>query len=251
VEKLKGHSVGVVGGAANSKIVEVLTKEYDLARKVAFKNVAPADARQAIQSKSVNALIVVIPLTDKYLSQVRGIFQSGPKTAPVLIPIESAGAIAEIERAYENFDVPKGTLRVSPPDPDNDVTTLRATFYLIANKKLGTDLMATFTQTILSARRDLIGEQPIFSQITGPSTDQDAFLPLHPGAAAYYNGTRQSFMDEYGNWIYLTPMVLEAPRRCLPLLGNSWDSAPRKEKARWIRSTRWGAGSGRPSRKPS
>jgi len=209
VDKLKGHTVGVVGGAANSKIVEVLTKEYDLVRaKVAFKNVAAADARQAVQSKSVSALLIVIPLTEKYLSQVRGLFAAGPKPAPVLIPIESAAAIAGAERAYESFDVPKGTLRVSPPDPDDDVTTLRATLYLVANKKLGTDLMTTFTQTILSARRDLLGEQPIFAQITGPSTDQDAFLPLHPGAAAYYNGTQQSFMDEYGNWIYLTPMVL-------------------------------------------
>jgi hypothetical protein len=57
-------------------------------------------------------------------------------------------------------------------------------------------------------RRDLLGEQPIFAQITAPSTDADAYLPLHPGAAAFYNGTQQSFMDEYGNWIYLTPMVL-------------------------------------------
>ena len=31
---------------------------------------------------------------------------------------------------------------------------------------------------------------------------------MHPGAAAFYNGTQQSFMDEYGNWIYLTPMIL-------------------------------------------
>jgi hypothetical protein len=57
-------------------------------------------------------------------------------------------------------------------------------------------------------RRDLLREQPIFAQITAPSTDQDAYLPLHPGAAAVYNSTTQSFMDEYGNWIYLTPMVL-------------------------------------------
>src|SRR5438445_6579643 len=209
MDKLKGHTVGVVGGAANSKIVEVLTKEYDLARaKVAFKNVAPADARQAIQSKAVSALIVVMPLTEKYLSQVRALFPAGPKAAPVLIEIESAEAIAGAERAYESFDVPKGTLRVSPPSPDDNVTTLRATFYLVANKKLGTDLMTSFTQTILSARRDLLGEQPIFAQITAPSTDQDAFLPLHPGAAAVYNSTTQSFMDEYGNWIYLTPIVL-------------------------------------------
>jgi hypothetical protein len=60
----------------------------------------------------------------------------------------------------------------------------------------------------MSVRRDLLAEQPIFAQITAPSTDQDAYLPLHPGAAAVYNGTQQSFMDEYGNWIYLTPMVL-------------------------------------------
>jgi len=209
MDKLKGHTVGVVGGAANSKVVDVLTKEYDLVRaKVVFKDIAPADARQAIQSKSVSALLVAMPLSEKYLSLVRGIFQMGPKMVPVLIPIESAGAIAETERAYESFDIPKGTLRGSPPVPDDDVTTLRAKFYLVANKKLSTDLITSFTQTILSVRRDLVGEQPIFAQITAPSTDQDAYLPLHPGAAAVYNGTQQSFMDEYGNWIYITPMVL-------------------------------------------
>jgi NMT1-like family len=142
------------------------------------------------------------------LSLVRDIFQHGPKALPVLIPIESAGAIAEAERAYESFDVPKGTLRGAPPIPDDDLTTLRTSLYLVAHKKLSSDLIATLTQTIMSVRRDLLREQPIFAQITAPSTDPDAYLPLHPGAAAFYNGTQQSFMDEYGNWIYLTPMVL-------------------------------------------
>jgi TRAP-type uncharacterized transport system substrate-binding protein len=220
MDKLKGHTLGVVGGAANAKLVDVLTKEYDQARgKVMFKNIAPADARQAIQSKSVSALLVAIPLSEKYLSLVRGIFQLGPKTAPVLIPIESAGALAETERAYESFDVPKGTLRGSPPVPDDDVTTLRATLYLVANKKLSTDLITSFTQTILTTRRDLVGEQPIFAQMTAPNTDQDAYLPLHPGAAAVYNGTQQSFMDEYGNWIYITPMVLGG---AATLLAAAW-----------------------------
>src|SRR5213076_2290297 len=87
-------------------------------------------------------------------------------------------------------------------------TTLRTSLYLVAQKKLGTDLVTSLTQAIMKARRDLLREQPIFAQITAPSTDQDAFLPLHRGAAAVYNSTTQSFMDEYGNWIYLTPMVL-------------------------------------------
>jgi TRAP-type uncharacterized transport system substrate-binding protein len=208
MDKLKGRRVGVVGGSTNDRIVDVLSKEYGLDRAKVFKDIALSDARRAIQSKEIGALLVVLPLAEKYLSQVRGFFQQGSKALPVLIPIESAGAIAETERAYESFDVPKGTLRGAPPVPDDDLTTLRTSLYLVAKKTLGSDLVTTLTQTIMSVRRDLLTEQPIFAQITAPSTDADAYLAVHPGAAAFYNGTQQSFMDEYGNWIYLTPMVL-------------------------------------------
>jgi TRAP-type uncharacterized transport system substrate-binding protein len=208
MDKLKGRRVGVIGGDTNTKIVDVLSKEYGLDRAKVFKDIPLSDARRAFQSKEVAALLVVIPLAEKYLSLLRGFVQQGPKALPVLIPIDSAGAIAETERAYESFDVPKGTLRAAPPVPDDDLTTLRASLYLVAQKKLSSDLITTLTQTIMHVRRELLGEQPIFAQITAPSTDADAYLPLHPGAAAFYNGTQQSFMDEYGNWIYLTPMAL-------------------------------------------
>ncbi|WP_342728697.1 TAXI family TRAP transporter solute-binding subunit [Bradyrhizobium sp. B097] len=208
MDKLKGRRIGVVAGAANARIVDVLSKEYGLDRAKTFKDIDLPDARRAIQSKEVAALLVVIPLAEKYLSLVRSFFQQGPKALPVLIAIESAGAIAQADRAYESFDVPKGTLRGAPPVPDDDLTTLRTSLYLVARKKLGSDLIATLTQTIMSVRRDLLTEQPIFAQIAAPSTDPDAYLAVHPGAAAFYNGTQQSFMDEYGNWIYLTPMIL-------------------------------------------
>ncbi len=206
---LKGRTIGVLGGEANAKILDVLNNTYDLPRaKVLFKNLAPAEARQALQSKEVGAMLVVIPLSAKYLSLVRSLFQQGPKAHPVLIAIDSAGAIAQAERAYESFDVPKGTLHGSPPVPEDDLTTLRTSLYLVANKKLSSDVVATLTQTIMSVRRDLMSEQPILAQIAGASTDSDAYLAVHPGAAAYYNGTQQSFMDKYGNEIYLAPMIL-------------------------------------------
>jgi TRAP-type uncharacterized transport system substrate-binding protein len=208
IDKLKGRRVGVVGGETNAKIIDVLSKEFGLDRAKVFKDIALPDVRSAIQSKEVSALLVVIPLSEKYLSLVKGFVAQGPKALPVLIPIDSAGAIAGAERAYESFDVPKGTLRGAPPVPEDDLTTLRTSLYLVAQKKLGSDLITSLTQTIMRVRRDLMSEQPIFAQITAPSTDTDAYLPLHPGAAAFYNGTQQSFMDEYGNWIYLTPMIL-------------------------------------------
>jgi hypothetical protein len=60
----------------------------------------------------------------------------------------------------------------------------------------------------MNARRDLLSEQPILAQVAAPSTDADAYLPVHPGAAAFYNGTTQSFLDKWGNAIFLTPMIL-------------------------------------------
>src|SRR6201988_1510553 len=55
MDNLKGRTIGVVGGAANAKIVDALTKEYDLtSAQVAFKNLALTDIRQAIQSKEVS-----------------------------------------------------------------------------------------------------------------------------------------------------------------------------------------------------
>jgi TRAP-type uncharacterized transport system substrate-binding protein len=148
-----------------------------------FKNIAPAETRRAIEAKEVNAILIVIPLTEKYLTLVCNLFPQNGKANPVLIPIESGGAIAQTVRAYESFDAPKGTLRGSPAVPDDDLTTLRVSLYL------GNDLVTRLTKALLAARRDLIGELPILAQVAAPETDPDAYLPVHPGAAAVYNAT--------------------------------------------------------------
>ncbi len=208
IADLKRASVGVVGGEINKKVVDVLTKEYDLGRaNVTFRNLAPAETRHALDAKEVRAILMVVPLAEKYLTLLRGLFPQNPKTAPVLIPIAAAGAIAEKQPAYESFDVPKGTLRGSPPVPSDDITTLRLSFYVVASKQLDNDLAGDLTEALMKARRDSLGELPILGQMTAPSTDSDAYLPVHPGAAAFYNATQQSFLDKWGNAIFLTPMI--------------------------------------------
>jgi hypothetical protein len=149
-------------------------------------------------------------LTEKYLSFVKGLFPESPNASPVLIPIDSAGAIADVKGPYESFDIPKGTLRGAPAVPDDDVTTLRVSYYLVANRHLSTNVVADLAKKIMSVRRDLVSEQPLLSGLAAPETDPDAYLSVHPGAAAFYNGTQESFMDRYGNAIYLTPMALGA-----------------------------------------
>src|SRR3954451_9868101 len=227
---LKRTSVGVIGGEMNRKLIDVLSDEYGLGRaNVTFRNLQPADARRALDAKEVRAILVVVPLTEKYLALVRGLFPQNPKSSPVFIPIESAGAIAEKQPAYESFDVPKGTFRGSPALPSDDLPTLKVTFYLVAKKELDTDLITTLTRELMNVRRDLIGEMPALSQIAAASTDSDAYLPVHPGAAAFYNGTQVSFLDKWGNAIFLAPMIFGG---LLSVLAAAWQFLRAEEPGR-------------------
>ena len=231
MDDLKGKTVGVVGGEVNRKVVEVLTKEYDLERaKVRFKDLALPDIAQALKSKQVNALLIVMPVSEKYLTILRGLFPKNAKAKPTLIPIEAAGAIAAETRFYESYDVPKGTMQGSPPIPDDDLTTLRVPLYLVANKKLSKDVAGSLAKTIMDAHRELIGQYPILAQLGQPDTDKDSdkdgYIPIHPGASAYFDGDTQTFFDKYGDQIFYGSMLLGS---LTSLFAAAWKFMTRKE----------------------
>jgi ABC-type nitrate/sulfonate/bicarbonate transport system substrate-binding protein len=82
ITDLKRSVVGVIGGETNRKLVQVLTDEYDLTRaSVTFKDLAPSDARRALESKQVRAVLIVVPLAEKYLSLLRSLFTWNQKGA--------------------------------------------------------------------------------------------------------------------------------------------------------------------------
>jgi TRAP-type uncharacterized transport system substrate-binding protein len=210
ITDLRNMTVGVIGGEVNHPVLAALAEVYQLDRaKVRFEDVTIDQGRSAFSSGKIQAILVVAPLTGKYLAAIKAFFQQRNKTAiPKLIAIESAGAIANVAPAYESFDIPKGTLRGSPPVPSDDLTTLQVPVFLVAGKTLGKDTATELTDALIKARRDLLTEYPILAQAGAPSTDADALIPIHPGAQTYYNGEEQSFLDEYSDKIYYAFLLL-------------------------------------------
>lgn len=214
MDGLKGKIVGVVGGEVNHQVVEALTKEYDLNQaKTRFTDLAVTDIPKALKSKQMNALLIVMPLSEKYLTMLRNLFPRNAKQKPALIPVEAAEAIVAVTRYYKSYDLPKGTVQGSPPIPDDDMKTLRVPLYLVANKKLSNDVVGSLTKAIMEARRDLIGEHPLLAQIREPDTDKsdsgsDTYIPIHPGAAAYFGGEEKTIFDKYSDQIFYGSMAL-------------------------------------------
>jgi hypothetical protein len=60
--------------------------------------------------------------------------------------------MAQAERVYESFDMRKGTLRGASEVPDDDLRGCDP-FYLAANKKLGSDQIASLIEAL-----SLLGE---------------------------------------------------------------------------------------------
>jgi TRAP transporter TAXI family solute receptor len=209
IDHLKGKTIGVVGGPVNQRIASVLDSEYDLSRsKVKFQDITLPEVAAAIHNKKIQALLLVTPISGRYLTMLRNLFPRDSKKSPTLLAIDSAGAIAAAVGAYESFDIPKGTIRGSPAIPDDDLTTLRVPIYLIAKEKLSTDVATQLTQAIMETRGSMIGEHPILAQITAPSTEKDAPIPIHPGAEAYFSGDVKTIFDKYGDQFFYASMLL-------------------------------------------
>ncbi len=148
------------------------------------------------------------------------------KARVALVPIELAGAIANIHKAYESYELPKGTLRGSPALPDDDLTTLRVPLYLVASKKVSDDVAGALAKAVFEAKRELASEHPLLAQIAQPNKEKDAFIPIQPGASQYFEGEQKSFFDKYGDQFFYGSMLLGM---LTSMLAGVWKYMSQKE----------------------
>ncbi|BAT58255.1 hypothetical protein GJW-30_1_00778 [Variibacter gotjawalensis] len=205
-DDLKTKQVGVINGDINKRVVDALAASYAMDRN-RFKNVTPEEAKKMIQAKQLQALLVVTPVTERYLSVAREFLGLKPKQKPGIVAIDQADAIASYARYYESYELPKGTLWGSPQVPDEEMETLRVPINIVAQRRLEPELITILTRVLMDARGTLSTEFPILSLIRTPPTDKDAYIPLHPGAATYYEGNEKSFFDRYGDPIFYGTML--------------------------------------------
>jgi len=207
---LKNRTLGVIGGSINRHIVDLLSKEFELApqSRMQIKDLKLEDVRQAIQSKQVHAVLAVVPISERYIAAVRSFAPNDGKRHPTLIAIDSAEAIAASAKSFESYELPKGTLRGAPAVPEEDLTTLRIPVHLVVRKNLDNDTVGALAKAIMESRRDLASEFPLANQIAGPDTDTDANIPVHPGAKLYFDGEEKTIFDKYGDQFFYGTLVL-------------------------------------------
>ncbi len=208
VGELGGKRVGVFPGTpANVAILHALLAEYEVApAEVQLVMLSDEELPHVLSDKRVDAIFAVGAMRGPFILKAVAALISHNHD-PVLIPMEAAEGMAARSPAYQKIDMPPGFFPGSPPLPKEDLATLAVEDRLEARQNLSETIVTDLTKRIFAVRRSLEAEAPIAAAIEKPNTDKDSQEAVHPGASAYYTDNEKSFMDVYGDWIYIGAMA--------------------------------------------
>ncbi|HUZ90692.1 MAG TPA: TAXI family TRAP transporter solute-binding subunit [Methylocella sp.] len=192
----------------NATLLDAMLAEYGVAPKaVQHVMLSADDLVTSVSQKRVDAILTVGPLHGRAIETAAAALASGNR-ALVLIPIDAAEGMAARSQAYQKAEIAAGFFRGSPPHPKEDATTISVADRLEARQTLPEEIITNLTKRLFVMRRSLQTEGPIVWAIEKPDTEKGSPDAVHPGAAAYYDNDEKSFMDRYGDWLYIGAMAI-------------------------------------------
>jgi TRAP transporter TAXI family solute receptor len=209
VSDLRGRRVGMTRASpANERLLHAILNHYEIPRDAVelVTHATSQEAADALRDGRIDAIFAVGALTGRMLSEVVGAVSRTTGAPPAFVPLPEAEAIAQRSPAYESFELVRGAFGGTPPRPADGFMTVSVTHRLVAHTEASDADIAEFTRLLFVMRPVLSGEVPLANRIEEPDTAKGSSLPVHPGAAAYYDGETLSFMDRYGDWFYLLVM---------------------------------------------
>ena len=89
--------------------------------------------------------------------------------------------------------------------PEEEMETTSTSYRLVAHRDVDRATVNTFLQVLFSQRIALARASQLAWQMKGLEDEGATFakLPNHRGALDYYNREQQTFMDLYGDWLWL------------------------------------------------
>jgi len=211
ISQLAGRKVGVIGRTpANAALLKVILQQYGVdPNKVEIVQFPASEVTEAIRNQKVDAYLAAGPVNSKITADAINASMRDGGT-PTFLGIDSAEAIAQNHPMYEASEIPAGAFGGSPDRPDDDVKTISFSHHIVARKNLSEVTVAAFTRQLFAIRQQLMAEFPLAAKIETPDTDKDAFVPVHPGAAAFVDGEEKTFLDRYSDYIWWGLMALSA-----------------------------------------
>ncbi|MFT4119857.1 TAXI family TRAP transporter solute-binding subunit [Bradyrhizobium sp.] len=117
--------------------------------------------------------------------------------------IDEAKALARKFPGISDETLTAGTLSASPEIPDDDLDTIGLQWLLVAQSRMSLTTAGDLARIVYENKSALGLDNGFATRIEPASTEKDAFVMAHQGAADYINDDTKSFMDKYSDMMYL------------------------------------------------
>ncbi len=208
VADLAGKRVGVVGrGDVNLPVLQTILRQYEI--RPESLTIVPLEARDvaaAVREGQLDALLANGSLTGASVSAVIDALTRDNAKAS-FIEISEADAIAQRNPHYESKEIVAGAFGGSPPRPEKAIDTLSVVHLIVARQSLDEQIAGELAQTLFNLRQTLARDLPNILRMEVPNTEKGSTVPVHPGAAAYFDGEQKTFFERYVDYFYFVLLI--------------------------------------------
>ncbi|MBW4606797.1 MAG: TAXI family TRAP transporter solute-binding subunit [Hassallia sp. WJT32-NPBG1] len=139
-----------------------------------------------------------------------------------LVAIQQAKAMKIQHPAFESTEIPQGAYKGNLAVPDEDLPTVAVSRILVARDTVDKSIIQEIARVIFEHRQEIANAisqkhsevKPLIASIDRPSDTAGSIPPIHPGAVAFYERDKPSFVQENADYLALILTVI--------LLIGSW-----------------------------
>src|SRR4051812_35034083 len=191
---------------ADGPVLTTILAHYDLAPPIITLVPLGADeVEAAFTGKRIDALVfMAAPVGKEAAGLVRSVLKATNRAVTV-VPVKEEEALALKWPTLTMMTVPEGSLSGRPELPEEEFKTVSVSYRLMARVGLDRGPVSKVTQYLFQMRSRIARTAPAINLMKAPENETmtSAALPNHPGAVDYFNREQESFMDRYGDWLWL------------------------------------------------
>lgn len=207
IADLNGKRVALIDMRPQDKdlLLRVLSS-YDLGEKeVRFVPASAAQLQALTTSKQIDAIaFVAAPVTSEAGQLIRNYGRAVGGEINIL-PIDEAEALSLRYPVFTQMTIPAGAFGGRPKKPAEELTTIGVSYRLMAASTVDRQPVSDVTAQLFRLRARIANATATINLMKAPDTDSatSAALPVHPGAVDYLNREQLTFMDRWGDWLWL------------------------------------------------
>jgi TRAP-type uncharacterized transport system substrate-binding protein len=191
---------------ADLPILGKILTHYDLAPpNVTLVPLGADEVESAFMAKRIDALaFVAVPVSREAADLTRAVLKASNNKIAV-VPVDESEALALKWPTLTAATISPGSLGGRPKQPEADVKTVAVSYRLMARVEKDRGVISRVAQHLFQLRSRIAQGAPSVSLMKAPETETStsAALPNHQGAIDYFNREQQTFMDRYGDWLWL------------------------------------------------